>query len=114
MTVGQARTRAKTCPDPTGRGHRESRRRVPTSPGGQWAGPWGKRFHSARFPLGSVGGLGEALNPPPGARMPDLAGGSGELLCTWARDHRITTAARGTHRRFGAPRPVPTRSGESR
>ena len=34
--------------------------------------------------------LGEALNPPPGTRMLDLACGSGELLCTWARDHGIT------------------------
>ncbi|MEV7099715.1 methyltransferase domain-containing protein [Amycolatopsis sp. NPDC051045] len=34
--------------------------------------------------------LGEALNPAPGARVLDLACGSGELLCTWARDHRIT------------------------
>jgi SAM-dependent methyltransferase len=34
--------------------------------------------------------LGEALNPSPGTRMLDLACGSGELLCTWARDHGIT------------------------
>ncbi|MEV6832721.1 methyltransferase domain-containing protein [Amycolatopsis sp. NPDC051102] len=34
--------------------------------------------------------LGEALNPPPGTRVLDLACGSGELLCTWARDHGIT------------------------
>ena len=34
--------------------------------------------------------LGEALNPPPGTRVLDLACGSGELLCTWARDHGVT------------------------
>jgi SAM-dependent methyltransferase len=34
--------------------------------------------------------LGQALSPPPGTRMLDLACGSGELLCTWARDHQIT------------------------
>ncbi|MFF2659121.1 SAM-dependent methyltransferase [Kitasatospora sp. NPDC058032] len=34
--------------------------------------------------------LGRALRLPPGARVLDLACGSGELLCTWARDHRIT------------------------
>jgi SAM-dependent methyltransferase len=34
--------------------------------------------------------LGEALNPPPGTRILDLACGSGELLCTWARDHHLT------------------------
>ncbi|WP_251091712.1 class I SAM-dependent methyltransferase [Streptomyces sp. Caat 7-52] len=34
--------------------------------------------------------LGRALGPAPGARVLDLASGSGEMLCTWARDHRIT------------------------
>jgi len=34
--------------------------------------------------------LGQALRLQPGARVLDLASGSGELLCTWARDHRIT------------------------
>lgn len=34
--------------------------------------------------------LGQALNPPPGKRMLDLACGSGEMLCTWARDHHLT------------------------
>jgi SAM-dependent methyltransferase len=49
----------------------------------------GHRIHN---PLTSrkLATLGEALNPPPGARVLDLACGSGELLCTWARDHRIT------------------------
>lgn len=34
--------------------------------------------------------LGAALRLPPGARFLDLACGSGELLCTWARDHGVT------------------------
>lgn len=49
----------------------------------------GHRIHN---PLTSrkLAVLGEALNPAPGTRMLDLACGSGELLCTWARDHGIT------------------------
>ncbi|WP_370971102.1 cyclopropane-fatty-acyl-phospholipid synthase family protein [Amycolatopsis sp. cg9] len=48
--------------------------------------------HRIHNPLTSrkLAALGEALNPPPGTRVLDLACGSGELLCTWARDHRIT------------------------
>jgi len=34
--------------------------------------------------------LGAALRLPPDATVLDLACGSGEMLCTWARDHRIT------------------------
>ncbi|MFI5642146.1 SAM-dependent methyltransferase [Streptomyces goshikiensis] len=34
--------------------------------------------------------LGQALDLVPGTRVLDLASGSGEMLCTWARDHRIT------------------------
>ncbi|MBO0838385.1 MAG: methyltransferase domain-containing protein, partial [Actinobacteria bacterium] len=34
--------------------------------------------------------LGQALRPPPGTRMLDLACGSGEMLCTWARDYQVT------------------------
>ena len=34
--------------------------------------------------------LGMALRLEPGARVLDLGSGSGEMLCTWARDHRIT------------------------
>ena len=34
--------------------------------------------------------LGAALRLAPGARMLDLGSGSGEMLCTWARDHGIT------------------------
>ena len=33
--------------------------------------------------------LGQALSPPPGAEMLDLACGTGEVLCTWARDHHL-------------------------
>src|SRR6185437_9267241 len=34
--------------------------------------------------------LGRALYLSPGASVLDLACGSGEMLCTWARDHRLT------------------------
>jgi SAM-dependent methyltransferase len=34
--------------------------------------------------------LGRALGLAPGTRVLDLASGSGEMLCTWARDHQIT------------------------
>ncbi|SOD62023.1 Methyltransferase domain-containing protein [Streptomyces zhaozhouensis] len=34
--------------------------------------------------------LGRALRLAPDSRVLDLACGSGELLCTWARDHRIS------------------------
>lgn len=34
--------------------------------------------------------LGAALRLTPGARVLDLGSGSGEMLCTWARDHGIT------------------------
>jgi SAM-dependent methyltransferase len=34
--------------------------------------------------------LGQAISPPPGTRMLDLACGKGEMLCTWARDHGVT------------------------
>ncbi|MCC3765079.1 class I SAM-dependent methyltransferase [Glycomyces sp. TRM65418] len=33
--------------------------------------------------------LGEALRLTPGSTVLDLASGSGEMLCTWARDHGI-------------------------
>ncbi|MFE2754849.1 SAM-dependent methyltransferase [Actinosynnema sp. NPDC059335] len=36
--------------------------------------------------------LGRALRPRPGWRVLDLACGSGEMLCTWARDHGLTGA----------------------
>ncbi|MGH3972089.1 MAG: SAM-dependent methyltransferase, partial [Pseudonocardiaceae bacterium] len=50
--------------------------------------------HRIHNPLTSakLATLGQALNPPPGTRVLDLACGSGEMLCTWARDHRITGA----------------------
>lgn len=34
--------------------------------------------------------LGAALRMSPGTTILDLASGSGEMLCTWARDHAIT------------------------
>ncbi|EPJ3205606.1 class I SAM-dependent methyltransferase [Salmonella enterica subsp. enterica serovar Derby] len=34
--------------------------------------------------------LGQALRMTPGTRILDLGSGSGEMLCTWARDHGIT------------------------
>ncbi|MFH9614016.1 SAM-dependent methyltransferase [Streptomyces pratensis] len=34
--------------------------------------------------------LGDSLRLAPGTRALDLASGSGEMLCTWARDHKIT------------------------
>lgn len=34
--------------------------------------------------------LGAALRMEPGTRVLDLGSGSGEMLCTWARDHGVT------------------------
>ena len=34
--------------------------------------------------------LGRVLRMKPGTRILDLGSGSGEMLCTWARDHDIT------------------------
>ncbi|KAB8168860.1 methyltransferase domain-containing protein [Streptomyces sp. 3MP-14] len=47
------------------------------------------RIHNP-FTPGKLADLGEALRLAPGARVLDLASGSGEMLCTWARDHGIT------------------------
>jgi SAM-dependent methyltransferase len=47
------------------------------------------RIHNP-FTSDKLATLARALNPPSGTRMLDLACGSGEMLCTWARDHRIT------------------------
>lgn len=48
--------------------------------------------HRIHNPLtaGKLAALGRALRLAPGTRVLDLASGSGELLCTWARDHGIT------------------------
>ena len=48
--------------------------------------------HRIHNPLTSdkLATLGQALSPPPGTRMLDLACGTGEMLCTWARDHQVT------------------------
>ncbi|MFI7349418.1 SAM-dependent methyltransferase [Streptomyces sp. NPDC049936] len=47
--------------------------------------------HRIHNPLtaGKLAALGRALRLAPGTRVLDLASGSGELLCTWARDHGI-------------------------
>lgn len=47
------------------------------------------RIHNP-FTPGKLATLGQALHLEPGTRILDLASGSGEMLCTWARDHRIT------------------------
>lgn len=47
------------------------------------------RIHNPLTP-GKLATLGQALSPPPGTRMLDLACGTGEMLCTWARDHQVT------------------------
>jgi SAM-dependent methyltransferase len=46
------------------------------------------RIHNP-FTSQKLATLGQALGLAPGLRMLDLASGSGEMLCTWARDHRI-------------------------
>ena len=48
--------------------------------------------HKIHNPLtaAKLAALGEALHLTPGTRALDLASGSGEMLCTWARDHGIT------------------------
>ncbi|MBW8481141.1 SAM-dependent methyltransferase [Actinomadura parmotrematis] len=47
--------------------------------------------HRIHNPLtaGKLAVLGEALHLPPGTEVLDLACGSGEMLCTWARDHGV-------------------------
>lgn len=47
------------------------------------------RIHNP-FTAEKLATLGRALDLVPDTRMLDLASGSGEMLCTWARDHRIT------------------------
>ncbi|TDC02324.1 methyltransferase domain-containing protein [Micromonospora fluostatini] len=47
------------------------------------------RIHNP-FTPDKLAALGRALHLAPGTRVLDLASGSGEMLCTWARDHRIT------------------------
>lgn len=47
------------------------------------------RIHNP-FTPGKLATLGQALHLEPGTRILDLASGSGEMLCTWARDHRVT------------------------
>jgi SAM-dependent methyltransferase len=47
------------------------------------------RIHNP-FTSEKLATLGRALHLAPGTRALDLASGSGEMLCTWARDHGIT------------------------
>ncbi|MEV5131480.1 cyclopropane-fatty-acyl-phospholipid synthase family protein [[Kitasatospora] papulosa] len=47
------------------------------------------RIHNPFTPA-KLATLGQALHLAPGARVLDLASGSGEMLCTWARDHGVT------------------------
>lgn len=46
------------------------------------------RIHNP-FTSGKLADLGRALHLTPGTRVLDLASGSGEMLCTWARDHHV-------------------------
>ena len=46
------------------------------------------RIHNP-FTPGKLVDLGQALRLEPGTRVLDLASGSGEMLCTWARDHGV-------------------------
>jgi SAM-dependent methyltransferase len=46
------------------------------------------RIHNPITPA-KLATLGAALRLEPGARVLDLGSGSGEMLCTWARDHGI-------------------------
>ncbi|HZI74307.1 MAG TPA: hypothetical protein VFD73_09845 [Gemmatimonadales bacterium] len=47
------------------------------------------RIHNP-FTTEKLATLGRALYLSPGASVLDLACGSREMLCTWARDHRLT------------------------
>jgi len=46
------------------------------------------RIHNP-FTAEKLATLGTALRLESGARVLDLASGSGEMLCTWARDHGV-------------------------
>jgi SAM-dependent methyltransferase len=47
------------------------------------------RVHNP-FTSDKLATLGRSLRLPPGTRALDLASGTGEMLCTWARDHDLT------------------------
>ena len=46
------------------------------------------RIHNPTTP-DKLATLGEALRLEAGARVLDLGSGSGEMLCTWVRDHGV-------------------------
>jgi SAM-dependent methyltransferase len=56
---------------------------------GRRGAPPAHRIHNPFTPA-KLATLGAALRLEPGARVLDLASGSGEMLCTWARDHGVT------------------------
>ena len=47
------------------------------------------RIHNP-FTSEKLATLGDALRLAPDTSMLDLACGTGEMLCTWARDHRVS------------------------
>ena len=47
------------------------------------------RIHNP-FTSEKLATLGQAVSPVRGTAMLDLACGSGEMICTWARDHQVT------------------------
>lgn len=58
--------------------------------------------HRIRNPItpAKLATLGAALRLESGARLLDLGGGSGEMLCTWARDHSIAGTGIGMSKLF--------------
>ena len=57
--------------------------------------------------------LGAVLRLEPGTRVLDLGSGSGEMLCTWARDYGITGVGVDMSRLFSHRRSAELRSLES-
>ena len=57
------------------------------------------RIHNP-FTSEKLATLGRPLSPPPGTAVLDLACGTGEMLCTWARDHQLTCTAPARYVRY--------------